>query len=55
MKREDLFNKVTAVKSETQASLQIMYDALNLGQQKKIIKNEAVKALFDRYNISYKG
>lgn len=55
MKREDLFNKVAAVKSETKEALQLVYDGLNRGQQKKIIKNEAVKALFDRYNVSYEG
>lgn len=54
MKREDLFNKVAAAKSETKDALQLVYDGLNQGQQKKIIKNEAVKALFDRYNVSYK-
>lgn len=53
MKREDLFNKVAAVKSETKEALQLVFDSLNKGQQKKIIKNEAVKALFDRYNVSY--
>ena len=55
MKREDLFNKVAAVKSETKEALQLVFDSLNKGQQKKIIKNEAVKALFDRYNVSYEG
>lgn len=53
MKREDLFNKVAATKLETKNALQIMYDALNQGQQKKIVKNEEVKALFDRYGIEY--
>ena len=55
MKREDLFNKVAAVKSETKEALQLVFDSLNKGQQKKIIKNEAVKALFDRYNVFYGG
>ena len=54
MKREDLFNKVAAVKSETQIALQTVYDALNQGQQKKILKNVVVKALFDRYGVVYK-
>ena len=53
MKREDLFNKVTAVKTETKNALQTMYDALNHGQQKKIVKNEEVKALFDRHGVVY--
>ena len=55
MKRQDLFNKVAAVKSETKEALQLVFDSLNKGQQKKIIKNEAVKALFDRYNVFYEG
>ena len=33
--------------------LQTVYDALNRGQQKKIVKDEAVKALFDLYGVSY--
>ena len=53
MKRQDLFDRVTAFKSETQAALQTMYDALNKGQQKKIVKNGKVKALFDRYGVTY--
>ena len=53
MKRQDLFDRVAAFKSETQAALQTMYDALNKGQQKKIVKNEKVKALFDRYGVTY--
>ena len=55
MKREELFKKVDAVKNETQIALQTMYDALNHGQQKQIVKNQAVKALFDRYGVSYAG
>ena len=55
MKREELFNKVKVVKNETQVALQTMYDTLNAGQQKQIVKNEAVKALFDRYSVSYEG
>ena len=53
MKRQDLFDKVAAFKSETQVALQTMYDALNKGQQKKIVKNGKVKALFDRYGVTY--
>ena len=53
MKREDLFNKVAAVKSETKEALQLVYDELNHGQQKKILKNENIKALFDRYGVEY--
>ena len=37
--------------TETQQALQMVYDALNQGQQNKILKNEEVKALFDRYCV----
>lgn len=53
MKKIDLHAAVNAVKEETRNALQTMYDALNQGQQKKIVKDERVKALFDRYGVSY--
>ena len=53
MLRQDLLNRVKAVKDETKNALQTMYDALNQGQQKKMVKNEEVKALFDRYGVVY--
>lgn len=37
----------------TQEALQTVYDSLNHGQQKQIIKNEKVKALFDLYGVEY--
>ena len=51
MKRQDLFNKVTAVKAETKAALQLIYSELNHGQQNKLLKNEKVKALLERYGV----
>ena len=53
MKRQDLFDKVAAAKTETKNALQTMYDALNQGQRKKIVRNKEVKALFDRYGVTY--
>ena len=38
---------------ETGAALQTVYDALNKGQQQKLLKDEKVKALFDRYGVVY--
>ena len=55
MLKIELFNKTNTVKEETKNALQTMYDALNHGQQKKIIKDEAIKALFDRYGVIYEG
>ena len=53
MKRDKLAQEVKAVKTEAKDALQTMYDALNQGQQKQIVKNENVKALFDRYGVDY--
>ena len=41
------------VYEETKAALQTVYDALNHGQQQKILKDEKVKALFDHYGVAY--
>lgn len=41
------------VYEETRVALQTVYDALNQGQQKKILKEESVKELFDRYGVEY--
>lgn len=53
MKKTTLNKAVAACKEETRIALQTVYDALNQGQQKKIVKNERVKALFDRYGVIY--
>lgn len=54
MKKQELKDKVIAVKSETQTALQTVFNELNQGQQKKILRNENIKALFDRYGVVYK-
>ena len=53
MNKIELYAKTDAVVNETRSALQTVYDALNQGQQKKIVKDEAVKALFDRYGVEY--
>ena len=53
MKKHELTEAIQAYKNEIKVALQTMYDALNQGQQKKIVKDEAVKALFDRYGVEY--
>ena len=53
MKKSELNEKTELAVSETRNALQTVYDALNQGQQKKIIKDEAVKALFDLYGVEY--
>ena len=51
MKRNVLKTKTAAVKNETTAALQTLYDALNKGQKQKVLKNETVAALFERYGV----
>ena len=53
MKKSELVEKTDKVINETQQALQTMYDALNQGQKKQIVKNEEVKILFDRYGVVY--
>lgn len=53
MKKATLNQNVEKVKNDTKSALQTMYDALNQGQQKQIVKYEEVKALFDRYGVEY--
>ena len=53
MRKADLTIAVEAAKTETKNALQTVYDSLNQGQQKKIVKDEAVKALFDLYGVEY--
>lgn len=47
----DLRDRVIAYNAEIKTALQTMFDALNPGQRKKILKNPAVKAMAERYGI----
>lgn len=53
MTKNELKEKTDLAVNETREALQTVYDALNNGQQKQIVKDEAVKALFDRYGVIY--
>lgn len=53
MKKTELTEAVASAKTETKNALQTVYDSLNNGQQKQIVKNESVKALFDLYGVDY--
>lgn len=48
-----LQEKVIAYNKEIKEALETIYSELNQGQQKKLLKSEKVKALFDRYKIEY--
>ena len=53
MKKNQLTKAVNVRKTDVKTALQTIYDALNQGQQKKILKDEKVKELFDRYGVEY--
>lgn len=49
--KKQLQENVSKTKSGTKAALQLIYNSLNQGQQKKILKNEEVYQLLIRYGI----
>lgn len=53
MTKTQLTTAVETAKAETKEALQTVYNALNQGQQKKIVKDEKVKKLFDLYGVQY--
>lgn len=53
MTKQELVVAVENARAETRNALQTVYDALNKGQQKQIVKNPAVQALFDLYCVEY--
>lgn len=53
MTKKELDLAVAAAKEETKEALQTVFDSLNHGQQKQIVKDEKVKALFDLYGVEY--
>lgn len=53
MTKNQLTEAVKTAKQETKEALQTVYDALNQGQRKKIVKDEKVKNLFDLYGVEY--
>ena len=44
---------VLTFRKETHDVLQMIYDELNTGQRKKLLKNEKVKKKFDQYGVQY--
>lgn len=46
-----LIDRVHDYNRQTREALQTVYDALNKGQRQKLLKNEDVKALFERFKV----
>ena len=53
MTKKQLEMATAAAKAETKNALQTVYDTLNHGQQKQVVKNIKVKQLFDLYGVKY--
>lgn len=47
----NLKEKVLDYNREVKDALQTVYNELNQGQRKKLLKSEVVKAMFDRYGV----
>ena len=52
MRKAELNQAVDNFRTQTRDALQTVYDTLNQGQQKQIVKDEKVKALFDLYGVN---
>lgn len=46
-----LVEKAMAYNRELRDALQLIYDELNQGQRKKIMRNATIKALYEHYGI----
>ena len=44
---------VAKCKTDTKDALQLLYDNVNKGQRKQLVKRAEIKALFDRYGVEY--
>lgn len=53
MKKTELNSLTDAYMAQTKDALQLLWDNVNKGQKNKILKNEEVKAMFDRYGVVY--
>ena len=51
MDKNTLKNAVETCKAETKEALQTVFDELNNGQQKKLLKNETIKELLERFGV----
>lgn len=47
----ELSIEVEKCKQETKTALELIFENLNHGQTQKILKNQEVKELVDRYNV----
>lgn len=46
-----LRERVIAYNTEVKTALQAVYNDLNHGQRKKLLRNPAIRAMFERYGV----
>lgn len=47
----ELRERVVAYNKEVKDALQAVYNDLNHGQRKKLLRNPAIRAMFERYGV----
>lgn len=47
----ELRERVISYNKEVKAALQAVYNDLNKGQRKKLLRNPAIRAMFERYCV----
>lgn len=47
----ELRERVIAYNKEVKTALQAVYNDLNQGQQKKLLRNPTIRAMFERYGV----
>lgn len=55
MTKGELKTIVTETKSEVREAILTIYSSLNQGQKKKVLKDEKVRRLFEKYGIDEKS
>lgn len=47
----ELRERVIAYNTEVKSALQAVYNDLNQGQRKKLLRNPVIRAMFERYGV----
>lgn len=51
----DLRERVIEYNTEVKAALQAVYNDLDQGQRKKLLKNPTIRSMFERYGVEIGG
>lgn len=51
----ELRKRVIEYNAEVKAALQAVYNDLNQGQQKKLLRNPVIRSMFERYGVEIGG